>query len=262
MPSPSLRQRLHDGPLNGCFLQMTDTVVAETIAASGFDAVMIDLEHGPGSYTDALKTLQALRAGSVRQSSECAGLVRAPSAADADIKKTLDIGPAGVMAPMVNSGELAERVVRSCHYAPRGIRSCAAPVVRATTWGEHLDDYDRFMDEDFVVICQVEHVDAVNAIEDIAAVEGLHLLFVGPFDLSASLGDLGNFQAPAFREALATIEDAAARHGKLLGNLILPELPASELVERGYRLLFSAADIALLRQGAVDKVAEIRAQLT
>ena len=250
----SLKARLRAGrPAIGAWLTLTAPAVAEIIAQSGYDAVMIDLEHGPGGPDDAVRLMQAVGAF------DTVPLARVPGNDPVWLKRVLDIGVHGVMVPGVSTPEAAAAAVAGCRYPPKGHRGMAASIVRATGYGAHWQDYVREIDERLLLICQIESPEAVENVEAIAAVEGVDMLFVGPFDLSGQMGHLGEPDHPEVRQAIDRAERAARTHGKLLGGIATPERGPADLVAEGYNLVIPDADVALLRTAAEEKVRAFRA---
>jgi 2-keto-3-deoxy-L-rhamnonate aldolase RhmA len=249
-----LKARLReDGPGLACWLMLGSTGVTEIVARAGYDAVMIDLEHGPMDFGEATEMLRALNGF------EVAPLARVPANDPVDLKRILDTGVTGVMVPAVHSVADAERAVAGCRYPPKGHRGLAATVVRATGHGAFWQDYLAAIDRRLTLICQIESPQGLDAVEQIAAVDGVDMLFVGPFDLSAQLGYLGQPDHPEVQRAVQRIEKAAKAAGKLLGGIATPERGPEQLVKAGYDLLIPDADVAHLRTGAETSVARFRA---
>jgi 2-keto-3-deoxy-L-rhamnonate aldolase RhmA len=249
----TFKERLADGGRAiGCWIELFSPMGAEIVAQAGYDCVMIDLEHGPGSLMDAIPILHAV------QGRDCASLMRVPANDDVLIKRALDIGVAGVMIPAVNSSAEAEAAVAGCRYPPRGRRGVAMPVIRAAEHGARWREYADTADESLLIICQVETKTAVGNIAEIAMVDGVDMLFVGPFDLSANLGYLGEPDHPTVREMIAALEKVAHAAGKLLGGIPTPGRSAAELLEAGYSLVIADADNGLLRDAARARVAFLR----
>lgn len=253
MNEKSVKQRLRSGErLNGCWIETFNPIAAEIMALSGYDTAMIDLEHGPGSYLDAISMMQAVN------QYQCTPLIRTSCADPAVIKRVLDIGPGGVMVPNIRSVDEAQEVVAACRYGPAGIRGAAPTIIRGAEYGKEGGDYLRWIDEEFLLIGQVESRQAVEQIEAIAEIEGLDMLFIGPADLSASLGALGGFDRDEFICAFETIEQTTLKAGKLLGTIPFGPWSAKRLYENGHSLVLSGADTVLLRQAAEQDVASLR----
>lgn len=250
---PALKSRLRSGsPAFGCWLEMASPVAAEIVAQAGYDCVMIDREHGPGSVMDAIASMHAV------QGRGSTPLMRVPANDPVDIKRSLDAGVAGVMIPAVDSKADAEAAVAACRYPPRGRRGMAASMVRASDYGADWRDYVKRADEALLVICQIESGAAVQSAAEIAAVEGVDMLFIGPFDLSANLGYLGEPDHNSVRSAIASVEEAAKKAGCLLGAIPTPDRSVENLLAAGYDLILVDADTMLLRDGARQSVARLR----
>ena len=255
MQNQSIKQMLHSKKrLNGCWIETFSFVAAEIMAMSGYDVAMIDLEHGAGSYLDAVSMMQAVR------NHGTAPLLRVESTEPAVIKRALDVGPDGLMVPNIRTAQEARDVVAACRYGPEGIRGAAPGIIRATGYGRDMSDYLEWMQNDFLLMGQVESSQAVEEIEGIALVDGLDMVFVGPSDLSASLGALDNFDSIVFTQALEKIEQATLAAGKWLGTIAFPGWNAGRLYKNGHSLVLSGVDTLLLRRAAEADVAELRNQ--
>lgn len=249
----SIKQQLRtSGRITGCWIETFNAMAAEIMAMSGYDTAMIDLEHGAGSYLDAISMMQALNGHG------CAPMIRATSTDAAVIKRVLDTGPAGVMVPNLRSAAEARAVVAACRYGPDGMRGAAPGIIRATDYGKDTASYLEWMAREFLLIGQIESTAAVNEVEQIAAVDGLDMLFVGPSDLSASLGALGRYDSDGFIAAFERIERAALDAGKWLGCIVFPGWSAERLYSNGHNLVVSGADTLLLRLAAEKDAAELR----
>lgn len=251
--SRSLKARMRAGePANGFWVELFSPPAAEIMAAAGYDCAMIDLEHGAADLSDAVAVMRAMRG------SGCTPLVRIPENDAAWAKRVLDAGAEGVMIPAVNSAAAAAAAVAACHYAPRGLRGMAAPIVRAAGYGTDWRGYAEEIGRRVLVICQVETQEALDNLAEIVAVDGLDMIFLGPFDLSASLGHMGEPDHPDVRRKIAAVEAAAKAAGCLLGGIPTPERSAKDLYAAGYDLVLGEIDVVLLREGARLGAAALR----
>lgn len=249
----SLKARMRGGEaVNGFWVELFSPAAAEIMSAAGYDCAMIDLEHGAADLADAVAVMRAFGG------TGCTPLVRVPANDAAWIKRVLDAGAAGVMVPAVMSAAEAAAAVAACHYAPRGLRGMAAPIVRAAGYGVDWRGYVEEVECSVLAICQVETRAAVENVTEIAAVDGLDMIFVGPFDLSGSLGHLGEPDHPHVREAIAAVEAAAKAAGCLLGGIPTPGRTARDLYQAGYQLVLGEIDVLVLRDGARAGVAALR----
>ena len=250
----TLKARLGSGPpAVGCWLQLFSPLAAEILAQAGYDCVMIDLEHGAGSVMDAVSLMHAV------QGENCAPLMRVPSNDSVWIKRALDTGIAGIMIPAISSAAEAEAAVDACRYPPRGHRGMAPTIVRASSYGADWRGYVEKSAGELLVICQVETGQAVEEAAEIASVEGVDMLFIGPFDLSAALGRIGEPDHPEVRARITDVEQAAKAQGKRLGGIPTPGRTAEALFADGYDLVLADFDVALLRDGARSSVERLRA---
>jgi len=245
-----LKQRLREQPsfrAYGAFLMSASPAIAELMGRAGYDYLVVDLEHSPADMQIALQLLQACAAA------RCPTLIRVALNRPELIKKALDLGPDGLVVPLVDNVEEAKAAVAACRYPPRGIRGVAVPLVRASGWG--LDkDYVQRCEDDMLLLCQVETPAAIDSISQILDVDGVDGVFVGPLDLSASLGHLGNAGHSEVRAAIEKVETAAAqRPEKILAGFSGGRATA-DMYSAGYRMVASTADVALIRQGAMDDV--------
>jgi 2-dehydro-3-deoxyglucarate aldolase/4-hydroxy-2-oxoheptanedioate aldolase len=238
-------------PLIGCVLGIHYPDVAEILALAGFDYLWIDLEHGPGDFAQAQGMIQA--AGG-----RCPCVIRVPENRDALIKKALDVGADGVVVPQVNSAEEARRAVAACHYPPEGTRG--AGVARAHDYGMALADYLGRANRTTAVILQIEHVAALEHLDEILAVPGIDCLFVGPLDLSGSLGVLGQMAHPQVQEAIETVVTRAAAAEMPLGLFVGNGKAARDAAGRGFRFLAMSTDAIYLWTAARAALAEARGE--
>ena len=244
------RRRLKSETLAGTFLNLGSASVVEIAAETGFDWLLIDLEHGSGTMADLRGQLLAARGTNV------APIVRVASA-DADaVKFVMDSGAAGVMFPYVANAEEAARCVRMMKYPPAGTRG-VAQIIRATNYGRNWQRYQAEANAQSLVIVQIETPDAANQADEIAAVPGVDVLFVGPMDLSVNLGHPGDFTPPAFIMHLQNVVRACERHDRTAGILSRPELIDSHR-ELGFRFVALGSDSGAVVAGLTNSLKAIK----
>lgn len=239
--------------LFGCFLNLSSPVSAYMAGAAGYDVALLDQEHSPSGLDNAVACVNAL-------SSHPTELwVRVPGLDEHYLKRILDCGVDGVMCPMINTAEQARDLVRFCHYPPRGIRGLAPGLGRHTGYGAYKAEYAARVGSALAIMPQIETVEAVENIEEIVAVDGLDIFFVGPFDLSASYGHTGRPDHPVVAAAIERIETVVRGAGKALASLAVPNRDAGVLLDRGYELIFGGADLNILREGLEGQLKNLHA---
>jgi 2-keto-3-deoxy-L-rhamnonate aldolase RhmA len=271
--SISLRQHLlQGGKTYGTMLMSDSPIVAEMMASMGYGFVMVDHEHSPTDVAKGQALLQAIRAAQTNTEP----IVRVPSPHDPIyMKKVLDSLrlPGGVLIPMVDDAATAQAVVDSTRYPSQtadedgiggerrggdagGIRGCAVPFVRASGWGMEQDYMSTKCINDLLVMVQVETTKAVSNIEEIAAVQGIDMIFIGPLDLSCSIGKMGQFEDPEVIDLLTTAEERVRSSPALLGGFRSPGRELNEMFGGvGYSLVCGSVDMGLLREAARKDVA-------
>lgn len=243
------RTRLVNGELLvGTVVTLSCPEVAEVLAGAGFDWLFIDAEHSPLEARD----MQALLQGAGPHT-PC--VVRLSSSDQVPIKKALDIGAAGIIAPQVNSAEQAQAVVRFSKYAPQGARGIG--IGRAQGYGLRFQEYVDTANESIAVIVQAEHVDAVENIEAIVSVAGIDGVLVGPYDLSASLGRLGQVEHPEVTGAIDHVTQACREAGVRLGIFGVSPDAVKPYIQKGYTLIAVGGDTLMLGQAAKNVLAEL-----
>jgi 4-hydroxy-2-oxoheptanedioate aldolase len=226
----------------GLWSTLCSNIGAEIIAHSGFDWILLDTEHSPKELPDLVSQLQAMGRGTA------AAVVRPAWNDPVLIKRILDAGAQSILLPYVQTAEEAQRAVQSVRYPPHGIRGVSAGS-RASQYGR-IKGYLNRADEEICVIVQIETRSALDQLESIASVEGIDGVFIGPADLSASLGHLGDLKHPQTQGAL---QDAARRLnqlGKSAGVLTSVEADARRYIDWGYNFVAVGIDTALLANGA------------
>ncbi|MBI1848158.1 MAG: HpcH/HpaI aldolase/citrate lyase family protein [Candidatus Rokubacteria bacterium] len=248
----TLKRRLRaQEPTAGAWLQLCSPIAAEIMADAGFDWLLVDMEHGHGDYQTLLAQLQAIEGSGV------VPLVRVQWNDAAIIKRVLDLGAYGVVIPWVSGREACEAAVAAGKYPPRGMRGMAGSH-RAAGFGRLGADYWKRANEETMVIVQIETREAVEDIEAMLRVPDVDVVFVGPTDLSAALGHVGDPHHPEVVEAILSIERAARHAGVALGTISRSWDEVKGLYGRGYTMVTVASDSALVTQGAGAVVKRFR----
>jgi 4-hydroxy-2-oxoheptanedioate aldolase len=249
-----LKERLRKGEkVLGCWTMLGHPQVAEILSLAGFDYLVLDQEHGLGDATSLAAQLHAMSA------TACTGVVRVPWNDHVYLKRVLDVGAEAVLIPSIDTAEDARAAVAACCYPPRGRRGTAASSVRASSYGM-APDYVATCRDNLLVAIQIESAAAVANIDAILAVEGIDLVFIGPFDLSATVGQMGNLAHPEVAALIERAEKAILASGKPMGTVPHPGATWQDMFERGYRFVNAGSDIARLRDGAVADVRAFRAR--
>jgi 2-keto-3-deoxy-L-rhamnonate aldolase RhmA len=248
--SAGFRQRLLRGDrLVGTLLSLPSPEMAEIAADAGFDWLFLDMEHGALGPADVLRIVQAVR-------EPCACLVRVPEAREIWIKTALDAGAAGIIVPHVDNAEEAARAVRWAKYPPDGARSVGFS--RANRYGTRFQENVERANAETVVVAQVEHIDGVRRIEAILAGPRIDAVFIGPYDLSASLGKPGRIQDPGVQEAVRAVASACAGR-KVPVGIFAAALPAAvQAVKDGYGVVCAGIDVGLYAAAAAEMAGGLR----
>ena len=245
-------QRLRDNDvLLGTMLTLPSPEVAEIVSHSGYDWLFLDGEHSSLSTLDWQRMLQAI-------GGRCAGIIRVASNSERDIKKFLDIGADGIIVPQVNSAEAARLAVACCKYPPDGMRGVG--LARAQGYGRDFADYMENANRSTVVIVQAEHIDAVEDIDNIVQVEGIDAVFIGPYDLSASMGRTGEVDHPEVVAAIERVGEACRRRGLALGYFGTSAESVLDYIDKGYHLICAGVDAGIVAAGADDILQKLRRQ--
>ena len=246
------RTMLKGEPVLAAWLSMGSPIAAEIVANAGYDAVIMDHEHGPGDLLNAVSLMQAA------SESGATPMMRVPWNDTVYIKRALDIGVMGIIVPYIQNAAEAEAAVAACRYPTTGVRGVAPHAGRCSRWGTRLKDYLDAMPDDLLVACQIETEEAVDNIEEIAAVDGVDMLFLGPSDISASIGHMLQLQEPAVIRLIQRAERKMRATGKLLGTVTRPGKSVNWTFERGYDMVIAGGDARLLQTAAASQVGSFR----
>lgn len=241
----NLRARIHAGEtLIGVFSDLASPLAAELCGRAGFDWICLDLEHGAATEADLLGLLYAVGQTSM------APIVRPQSAERLRVGRALDLGAAGVMLPQLQSVAEVRQAVGFLRYPPVGARGLALRTRGADMGALGHEDVARVVNERVVGIVQIESRGAVAAADEIAAMDEVDVLFVGPADLSHALRVPGRFEDETYLEALRTVAEACERHGKAAGILLYDTAALARHQELGYRFIGLGSEGSFVSAGA------------
>ncbi|MCS5729366.1 HpcH/HpaI aldolase/citrate lyase family protein [Herbiconiux moechotypicola] len=236
-------------PLAGIWVCSGSPLVAEIVAGSGTDWLLIDQEHGPNDLASTLAQLQAVAAYPVTP------VVRVPSGDPVQLKQVLDLGAQNLLVPMVSSAEQAAALVRAVRYPPLGTRGVGSALARSARWNR-VDDYLADAHRHVSLFVQIETAGGVDDAAGIAAVEGVDGVFFGPSDLAASMGLLGRQTHPEVVAAVLRGFDAVIAAGKPAGVNAFDPAAARAYLESGARFVLVGADVAILARATEALAAE------
>ena len=249
----TFRSRLQSGEtLLGTMVTLSTPSTAEILADVGFDWLFVDGEHGPLDTADLLAILQTV-------SRRVACLVRVPGAEEVPIKKVLDLGATGVIAPQVNTAKQAANVVSWSRYSPAGSRGVG--LARAHGYGLRFQEYVESANESVCVVVQAEHARAVDNIESIVKVEGIDAVLLGPYDLAASLGKMGQVDDPEVVAAIEHVTQTCQSVGLPLGMFGVTSAALEPYIERGYTLIVGGVDTLMLGIAAKRMLSDLQANV-
>ena len=255
LPPNRFKAGLREGrPQIGLWSALCSNIVAEILAGAGFDWILIDTEHGPNELPGVLSQLQAMEAGTAEP------VVRVAWNDAVLIKRVLDVGARSLLVPFVQNADEARKAVAATRYPPLGIRGVSvAP--RANRYGR-IPGYHKRAHEEMCVLVQVETRTAVSRIEEIAKVEGVDGIFIGPSDLAADLGHLGD---PRHAEVQEMIADGCRRiraAGKAAGMLTADPVEAARYLDRGFSFVAVGSDVGVLSTNAAKLAADFKRLVT
>ena len=248
------KEKLRQGqPAVGTWLSLPDPFAALHLARVGFDWLNVDLEHNPINLESA-----ALMFLNIAQSG-CVPLARITVNSEENVKRVLDVGAWGVVCPMVNTREEAERLVSYVKYMPQGIRGVGGQL-RALSFGTDAATYFQRANEETLVVVQAEHIQAVENADAILSVPGIDAVFVGPNDLSASMGlpPTGDCADPRVAEAVEHIRATALAHGVAPGIHVFDGATVRRRIDEGFRFIALSSDVHFMLARAKSELAEGR----
>ena len=253
--NPSLRQRLRAGEtVIGSWLNSGSPMIAELMAACGFDFLCVDVEHSAVDLPQTQQLFQAIRSGRP----DCAAMVRLHGVDYALVKRYLDAGASGVVAPLVRTREEAVMLVQAAKYPPQGLRGVG--FCRANDYGLRLEGECARANEEILLAVQIEHIEAVRNIDSILSVPGIDAAFIGPYDLTASMGITAQFDHAEYLAAFDVILRGCKQHNVVPGVHVVSPDPAQAKarISEGYRFLAYSLDITMLATACNEGLAALR----
>ena len=246
----SLKTRLKSGEtLIGSLVTLASPDVAEIMSLVGFDYLWIDTEHAPIDFVHSQMMIQAV-------GGRCPCIVRIPENNEVWIKKALDTGCDGIVVPQVKSAAEARKAIEYSLYPPLGRRSVG--ISRAHGYGMSFQEYVGAANEKLTIVLQVEHIEGVQAIESILEVPGIDAILIGPFDLSGSLGVLGQITHPQVQDAMEEVRRHCEKADVPAGIFAVDAKSARGFIAEGYNLIALSTDSFYLWQSAKRALGEVR----
>ncbi len=251
----SIKEKLDNGKqVVGTWCNSGSPIAAELLAAAGFDYICVDVEHSAVDLPETQRIFQAIASGN----SNCSAVVRVHGVDYSLVKRYVDAGAKGVICPLITNKEEAEQLVQAVKYPPLGSRGVG--FCRANRYGLDVESHFASANDDILTVVQIEHIDAVNQIDKILTVPGIDAVFIGPYDLSASMGLAAQFNHPTYLTARDKILDSCRNHSVVCGIHVVEPDPEQlkARVGEGYRLLAYSLDITMLLKSAQEGVAKFR----
>lgn len=230
-------------PQIGLWAGLASSYSTEILASIGYDWLLLDGEHAPNDITSLLSQLQAI--APYEQSGISHPIIRPPVGRPDIIKQLLDLGAQTLLIPMVETASQAKELVESMWYPPKGIRGVGSALARASRWNQ-VEAYLEHADDEMCLLLQVENLTGLHNLEAIVSLEGVDGIFIGPADLSASMGHRGNPTHPEVQAAIAAALKTIKAHGKAAGILYANEAGAKQFIAMGFDFVAVGVDTSLL----------------
>ena len=239
----------------GSWITLNHFSIAEIMAESGFDWLCIDMEHSVTDYYEAELLIAAIKSKGITP------FVRVGENNSRIIKRVLDAGAEGLIIPLVNSKHDAKKAVDSAYYPPFGKRGVG--LARAQKYGFGFDEYRDSNSKKIKIIAQIEHIEAIRNLDEIISTDGIDGTFIGPYDLSGSLGKPGMFEDKDVKEAISTYEQTAKKYDKLIGfHVVVPDYSlVIEKIHSGYNFIAFGLDTLFLGTFCRQQVNKIKEQV-
>lgn len=249
----SLKQKLKNNQLTlGSWIMMGNPMSVEVMALAGFEWLVVDIEHTSIDLETTLSLITTIQANNMK------ALVRVSKNEEVIIKRVLDMGADGIIVPMVCSKKEALQAVEYAKYPPLGKRGVG--LYRASGYGTTFEKYKKWVDEELVIIAQIEHIDAVNNIDDILSVEGIDGTIIGPYDLSGSMGYPGEFERDDVKIAVEKVLEKCKQANIPSGFHVVDTDPVKlqAKIDQGCTFLAYGIDYFFMRDAAINGMAELK----
>lgn len=248
----SLKQKLKNNELTlGSWIMMGNTMSVEVMALAGFEWLVVDIEHTSIDMETVQILITTIQANNIK------ALVRVSKNEEVVIKKVLDMGADGIIVPMVCSKEDAEQAVSYAKYPPIGKRGVG--LYRAQKYGTKFEEYKKWVDDELVIIAQIEHINAVDNIDEIVKVDGIDGTIIGPYDLSGSMGYPGEFERDDVKEAVQKVLNVCKENDMPSGFHVVDTEPEklNQKIEQGCTFLAYGIDYFFMRDAAINGMKKI-----
>ena len=231
---------------------MNDSMSVEVMALAGFEWLVVDIEHTSIDLKTTKTLITTIHANDLK------ALVRVSKNEEVVIKKVLDMGADGIIVPMVNTQDDAKQAVEYAKYPPQGKRGVG--LYRASGYGTKFEEYKKWVEEELVIIAQIEHIDAVNNIDEILQVEGIDGTIIGPYDLSGSMGYPGEFERKDVKEAVRKVLDRCKAYNIPSGFHVVDTNPKKlqEKIKQGCTFLAYGIDYFFMRDAAMQGMNKLK----
>lgn len=252
----TLKEKLNNNELTiGSWIMIGSPMSVEVMALAGFEWLVVDVEHTSIDLQMTENLIRTIQANGLQ------ALVRVSKNEEVVIKKVLDMGADGIIVPMVCSKQEAIQAVEYAKYPPIGKRGVG--LYRAQKYGTKFDEYKKWVDDELVVIAQIEHIDAVNNIDDILEVEGIDGTIVGPYDLSGSMGCPGEFEREDVKEAVQKVINSCQQHNTPAGFHVVDTNPdkLKLKINQGCTFLAYGIDYFFMKDAAVHGMNNIKGEM-
>lgn len=249
----TLKQKIRDKELTiGSWLTIPHQSVVEIMATAGFDWITIDIEHAAIGMDSIINTIGHIQGNGMK------ALVRVYDNDEVIIKRVLDAGADGIIVPMIKNKEEAQKMIDSVYYPPIGKRGVG--LNRAQKYGIAFEEYQEKLKNEIVVIAQIEHIDAINHLEDILAFNQIDATLIGPYDLSASMGNPGQYHLPKVKEAVEKYDLICDQLNKPKGAHVISSdfQPTQDKIDLGYSFLAFSLDFFFLGDKAREEMKKFK----